>query len=177
MEQAVRSRRSRGGTAWKCTATTKLRQDVVTIHPTTNTVILNTESYDRLTKYLNIKSPMVNGQEHEVASYSVPNCDTCKGIVYIDRCALRYKPKTTLPKVDKTPPSPNTKPALPTKKQEHAPKKKADEDWPSLAAPPSNKSSPAQDAMLRLKHNILTPSDSNDTQAIRSSTFAVRSTM
>ncbi|KAL1455807.1 hypothetical protein MTO96_027746 [Rhipicephalus appendiculatus] len=139
-------------------ATMELRQDVVTINPTTNTVTLSTENYDRLTKYLAIKSLMVNGQEHEVTSYSVPNSETCKGIIYIDRCvlcsgshetgslqcALRHKPKTPLPKVDKTPPSPKTKPPLPTKKQGPPPKKKQ-EDWPSLsAASPSHKSSPPQ---------------------------------
>ncbi|KAL1417701.1 hypothetical protein MTO96_026604 [Rhipicephalus appendiculatus] len=69
-------------------ATMELRQDVVTINPTTNTVTLSTESYDRLTKYLAIKSLMVNGQEHEVTSYSVPNSETCKGIIYIDRVCL-----------------------------------------------------------------------------------------
>ncbi|KAL1482693.1 hypothetical protein MTO96_033625 [Rhipicephalus appendiculatus] len=248
-------------------ATMELRQDVVTINATTNTVTLSTESYDRLAKYLAIKSFMVNGQEHEVTSYSVPNSETCKGIIYIDRvclgevieekdllptlrecnpemhflearrmgktsdavlvtflgtkvpfwvkyemamlrckpfrqrmeactrcwtvghrpdvcptnkeetcrkcgtvnpppdhvcipkcvlcsgshetgslqCALRYKPKTPLPKVDKTPPSPKTKPPLPTKKQGPPPKKKQEEDWPSLsAASPSHKSSPPQ---------------------------------
>ncbi|KAH7947537.1 hypothetical protein HPB52_012933 [Rhipicephalus sanguineus] len=56
-----------------------------------------------------------------------------------------YKPKTPLSKVDKTPPSPKTKPPLPTKKQGPPPKKKQEDDWPSLpAAPPSNKSSPPQ---------------------------------
>ncbi|KAL1474588.1 hypothetical protein MTO96_020575 [Rhipicephalus appendiculatus] len=54
-------------------ATMELRQDVVTINPTTNTVTLSTESYDRLTKYLAIKSLMVNDQEHEVTTYRVPN--------------------------------------------------------------------------------------------------------
>ncbi|KAL1440669.1 hypothetical protein MTO96_009222 [Rhipicephalus appendiculatus] len=259
-------------------ATMELRQDVVTINATTNTVTLSTESYDRLTKYLAIKSLMVNGQEHEVTSYSVPNSETCKGIIYIDRvclgevieekdllptlrecnpemhflearrmgktsdavlvtflgtkvpfwvkyemamlrckpfrqrmeactrcwtvghrpdvcptnkeetcrkcgtvnpppdhvcipkcvlcsgshetgslqCALRYKPKTPLPKVDKTPPSPKTKPPLPTKKQGPPPKKKQEEDWPSLsAASPSHKSSPPQAIRLqkeRIEH-------------------------
>ncbi|KAH8027520.1 hypothetical protein HPB51_007070 [Rhipicephalus microplus] len=64
----------------------ELRQDVVTINSFTNTVTLNTESYDRLTKYL--MSLMVNGQEHEVTSYSVRNSETCKGIIYIDRVCL-----------------------------------------------------------------------------------------
>ncbi|KAL1477441.1 hypothetical protein MTO96_035738 [Rhipicephalus appendiculatus] len=49
-------------------ATMEPRQDVATINPTTNTVILSTESYDRLTKYIAIKSLMVNGHEHKVAS-------------------------------------------------------------------------------------------------------------
>ncbi|KAL3197128.1 hypothetical protein MRX96_045014 [Rhipicephalus microplus] len=104
----------------------ELHQDVITINSFTNTVTLNTESYDRLTKYL--MSLMVNGQEHEVTSY---------------RCALRYKPKTPLPKVDNnTPPSPKPKPPLPTKKQGPPPKKQ--EDWPSLsAASSSNKSKPS----------------------------------
>lgn len=69
-------------------ATMELRQDAVTINPTTNTVTLSTESYDRLTKYLGIKSLTVGGQEHEVTSYSVPNSETCKGIIYIDRVCL-----------------------------------------------------------------------------------------
>ncbi|KAH6925203.1 hypothetical protein HPB50_001647 [Hyalomma asiaticum] len=69
-------------------ATTELRQDIITVNPTTNTVTLSTESYDRLTKYLAIKSLKVNGQEHEVTSYSVPNSETCKGIIYIDRVCL-----------------------------------------------------------------------------------------
>ncbi|KAH6933550.1 hypothetical protein HPB50_016249 [Hyalomma asiaticum] len=69
-------------------ATMELRQDIITINATTNTVTLSTESYDRLTKYLAIKSLMVNGQEHEVTSHSVPNSETCKGIVYIDRVCL-----------------------------------------------------------------------------------------
>ncbi|KAH6940319.1 hypothetical protein HPB50_026646 [Hyalomma asiaticum] len=33
----------------------------------------------------NNKSLKVNGQEHEVTSYSVPNSEMCKGIIYIDR--------------------------------------------------------------------------------------------
>ncbi|KAH7964666.1 hypothetical protein HPB49_000109 [Dermacentor silvarum] len=69
-------------------ATMELRQDVLTINATTNTVTLSTESYDRLTKYLGIKSLTVGGQEHEVTSYSVPNSETCKGIIYIDRVCL-----------------------------------------------------------------------------------------
>ncbi|KAH6919486.1 hypothetical protein HPB50_029526 [Hyalomma asiaticum] len=69
-------------------ATMELRQDIITVNPTTNTVALSTESYDRLTKYLAIKSLQVNGQEHEVTSYSVPNSETCKGIIYIDRVCL-----------------------------------------------------------------------------------------
>ncbi|KAH7964816.1 hypothetical protein HPB49_001550 [Dermacentor silvarum] len=248
-------------------ATMELRQDVVTINPTTNTVTLSTESYDRLTKYPGIKSLTVGGQEHEVTSYSVPNSETCKGIIYIDRvcvreviyekdllpmlrecnpqmhflearrmgqtsdavlvtflgtkvpfwlkydmamlrckpfrqrmetctrcwrvghrpdvcpthkedtchkcgtvnpptdhvcipkcvlcsgshetgsiqCALRYKPKISIPKADKTPPPSKTKSPPSTKKQEPLPKKKKDEDWPLLSAAPSNKtSSPPQ---------------------------------
>ncbi|KAH6942766.1 hypothetical protein HPB50_010012 [Hyalomma asiaticum] len=66
----------------------ELRQDIITVNPTTNTVTLSTESYDRLTKYLAIKSLKVNCQEHEVTSYSVPNSETCKGIIYIDRVCL-----------------------------------------------------------------------------------------
>ncbi|KAH6923195.1 hypothetical protein HPB50_024664 [Hyalomma asiaticum] len=54
-------------------ATMELRQDIITVNPITNTVTLSMESYDRLTKYLAIKSLMVNGQEHEVTYYSVPN--------------------------------------------------------------------------------------------------------
>ncbi|KAH7976777.1 hypothetical protein HPB52_019285 [Rhipicephalus sanguineus] len=155
-------------------ATMELCQDVVTINPTTNTVTLSTESYGRLTKYLAIKSLMVNGQEHEVTSYSVPNTETCKGIIYIDRmCALRIKRRPAVDvelwilrltmcafrsaccaeeamrldpfSVDKAPPSPEAKPRLPTKKKGPSPKKKQEDHWPSLpAAPPSNKSSPPQ---------------------------------
>ncbi|KAL1472997.1 hypothetical protein MTO96_039006 [Rhipicephalus appendiculatus] len=66
----------------------EVRQDVVTINRTTNTVTLSTESYDRLTKYLAIKSLMVNGQEHEVTCYSASNSDMCKGIIYTDRVCL-----------------------------------------------------------------------------------------
>ncbi|KAL3221885.1 hypothetical protein MRX96_029195 [Rhipicephalus microplus] len=66
----------------------ELRQDVVTVNPTTNTVTLSTESYDRLTRYLAIKSLMVNGQKHEGTSYSVPNTEKCKCIIYIDRVCL-----------------------------------------------------------------------------------------
>ncbi|KAH6922554.1 hypothetical protein HPB50_015556 [Hyalomma asiaticum] len=69
-------------------ATVELRQDTITVNPTTDTVTLSTESYDRLTKYLAIKSLKVNGQVHEVTSYSVPNSETCKGIIYIHRVCL-----------------------------------------------------------------------------------------
>ncbi|KAH6948202.1 hypothetical protein HPB50_023176 [Hyalomma asiaticum] len=64
-------------------ATMGLRQD-----PSTNAVTFSTESYDHPTKYLAIKSLKVNGQEHEVTSYSIPNSETCKGIIYIDRVCL-----------------------------------------------------------------------------------------
>ncbi|KAH6920579.1 hypothetical protein HPB50_028432 [Hyalomma asiaticum] len=248
----------------------ELCQDIITVDPTTNTITLSTESYDRLTKYLAIKSLKVNGQDHEVTSYSVPNSETCKGIVYIDRvclgevisekdilptlrecnpqmhflearrmgktsdavlvtflgtkvpfwvkcemamlrckpfrqrmeactrcwtvghrpdvcpthkeetchkcgtvtappdhlcipkcvlcsgrhetgsvqCALRYKPKLPAPKVDKTPPTPNSKSPLQTKKQGPLPKKNQEEEWPPLSATPSgNKPSPPQDRL------------------------------
>ncbi|KAH6942744.1 hypothetical protein HPB50_009677 [Hyalomma asiaticum] len=32
---------------------------------------------------------MVNSKEHEVTSYSAPNSETCKGMIYIDRVRLR----------------------------------------------------------------------------------------
>ncbi|KAL3174964.1 hypothetical protein MRX96_010987 [Rhipicephalus microplus] len=67
---------------------TDLRQDMVMINPTNNTVTLSAESYDRLAKYLAIKSLMVNGQEHEVTSNSVPTSKKCKGIMYIYRMCL-----------------------------------------------------------------------------------------
>ncbi|KAH7960096.1 hypothetical protein HPB49_016935 [Dermacentor silvarum] len=128
-------------------ATMELRQDVVTINPTTNTFTLSMESYDRLTKYLSIKSFTVGGQEHEVTSYSLPNSETCKGIIYIDRVCLGeviYE-KDILPMLYKTPPPSKTKSPPSTKKQEPLPKKKKDEDWPLLSAAPSNKtSSPPQ---------------------------------
>ncbi|KAH6944255.1 hypothetical protein HPB50_002385 [Hyalomma asiaticum] len=76
-------------------ATMELRQDIITVNPTTNTVTLSTERYDRLTKYLAIKSLMVNSQEHEVTSYSVPNSETCKGIIYIDRVWKKLSLKKT----------------------------------------------------------------------------------
>ncbi|KAH8023138.1 hypothetical protein HPB51_011252 [Rhipicephalus microplus] len=139
--------------------TGKLRQDIVTINPTTNTVTLSMESYVHLTKYLPIKSLMVNNQEHEVSStafqtlrrakaiststvYALEKLSTEK-IFYLCFCVLRYKPKTPLPKVDKTPLSPKPKPPPPTKKQGPPPKKQ--KNWPSLsAASSSNKSSPPQ---------------------------------
>ncbi|KAH6926287.1 hypothetical protein HPB50_016436 [Hyalomma asiaticum] len=97
-------------------ATMELCQDIITVDPTTNTITLSTESYDRLTKYLAIKS---------------------------------LKAKTTSPKVDKTPPTPNSKPPLQTKKQGPLPKKNQEEEWPPLSATPSgNKSSPPQKPLI-----------------------------
>ncbi|KAH6942841.1 hypothetical protein HPB50_010906 [Hyalomma asiaticum] len=112
----------------------ELRQDIIAVNPTTNTVTLSTESYDRPTKYLAIKSLMVNSQEHEVTSYSVPNSETCKGIIYTSTgCVLE---KLSLKKI--------FYPGC-TKKQGPLPKKNQEEQWPPLSATPSsNKSNPPQ---------------------------------
>ncbi|KAH6926593.1 hypothetical protein HPB50_019836 [Hyalomma asiaticum] len=133
-------------------ATMKLRQDI-TVNPTTNTVTLSTESYERLTKYLAIKSLMVNGQKHEVTSYSVLNSETCKGIIHIGRVCLgevisekdivpmlledmkldpfnvRYDISQNYqsPRSTRLPPTPNTKPPLQTKKQGPLPKENQEE--------------------------------------------------
>ncbi|KAL1474587.1 hypothetical protein MTO96_020574 [Rhipicephalus appendiculatus] len=58
----------------------------------------------------------------------IPKCVLCSGSHETGsvQCALRYKPKTPLPKVDKT--SPKTKPPLPAKKQGPPPKKKQEEN-------------------------------------------------
>ncbi|KAH6922555.1 hypothetical protein HPB50_015557 [Hyalomma asiaticum] len=77
----------------------------------------------------------------------IPKCVLCSGRHETGsvQCALRYKPKLPVPKVDKTPPTPNTKPPLQTKKQGLLPKKNQEEELPPLsAAPSSNKSSPPQ---------------------------------
>ncbi|KAL3218997.1 hypothetical protein MRX96_031212 [Rhipicephalus microplus] len=79
-------------------------------------------------------------------SFAYRNASQVARDLEIPECVLRYKPKTPLPKVDKTPLSPKPKPPPPTKKQGPPPKKQ--KNWPSLsAASSSNKSSPPQDIL------------------------------
>ncbi|KAH6935173.1 hypothetical protein HPB50_004329 [Hyalomma asiaticum] len=77
----------------------------------------------------------------------IPKCVQCSGRHETGsvQFALRYKPKLPVPKVDKTPTTPITKPPLQTKKQGPLPRKTQEEEWPPLSATSSsNKSSPPQ---------------------------------